>query len=376
MATMILQLKTGEKKVEMKNQVVCFHLFNNFSGSPNVLNTVINGLSQRNYQITLVTSLNNKGFLNYVTCTKKKNISYVFRSNRILRLFQFIKFQILAALYIFNTDKNAIIYLNTIQPFLPAIIAKLRRQKIIYHFHEAKVRESLYIRFLFYIVQITSDKIICVSKYVLNQLNSKSYNKAYVVYNSLAPEFYQNQILKFTGSARKSILMVSSSREYKGIYEFCKLASQLAQYDFILVCDATKKEVSLLFRNYLKIPNLRIIESQSNLHPYYACADLVLNLSNPRQFIETFGLTILEGMSYGVPAIVPPIGGIAELVEDNYNGFKADVNDMNYVIDCIKSIFANDTNYTRMTVNAKKKAMEFNPEKQIAQVAGIIDSLQ
>ena len=359
----------------MKSQVVCFHLFNNFSGSPNVLTTIINGLTHQNYQITLVTSLNNKGFLSDVTCTKKKNISYIFKKNRILRLFQFIKFQILAALYIFNTDRNAIIYLNTIQPFLPAIAAKLRGQRVIYHFHEAKVRDMLYTRFLFYIVQITSDKIICVSEYVLNQLNSKSHNKAYVIYNSLSPEFYKNQILKIPGSARKCLLMVSSSREYKGIFEFCKLASQLVQYDFVLVCDASKQEISFIFRNYLKIPNLQIIESQSNLHPYYAYADLVLNLSDPRQFIETFGLTILEGMSYGLPAIVPPIGGIAEIVEDNFNGFKADVNDMNYLIACVKSIFVNDENYTRMAVNAKKKALEFNPEKLIAQVASIINSL-
>jgi hypothetical protein len=46
------------------------------------------------------------------------------------------------------------------------------------------------------------------------------------------------------------------------------------------------------------------------------------------------------------------------------------------VIHCINTIFDNDADYTRMSVNAKKKAMEFNPEKQIAQVAGIIDSLQ
>jgi L-malate glycosyltransferase len=250
----------------MKNQVVCFHLFNNFSGSPNVLSTVINGLDKKYYHVTLVTSLNNNGFLSKVNCEKKKYIRYVFKKSTLLRLIQFLKFQSLAALFVFKTDKKAIIYLNTIQLFLPAIAAKLRGQRIIYHIHEAYPKRSNFTKLLFFIVQIVSDKIICVSEYVLSQLNSKSHNKAYVIYNSLPPEFYKNQILKIPGSTRKRLLMVSSSREYKGIYEFCNLASQLVQYDFILVCDASKEEISLLFRNYLKIPNLRIIESQSNLH--------------------------------------------------------------------------------------------------------------
>jgi len=33
--------------------------------------------------------------------------------------------------------------------------------------------------------------------------------------------------------------------------------------------------------------------------------------------VETFGLTILEGMTYKLPAIVPPVGGVIELVEEN-----------------------------------------------------------
>ena len=37
-------------------KIVCFHLFNDYSGSPQVLRTVIDGLLEKGYPIDLVTS--------------------------------------------------------------------------------------------------------------------------------------------------------------------------------------------------------------------------------------------------------------------------------------------------------------------------------
>ena len=39
----------------MKN-IVCFHLFNDYSGSPKVLKTVVEGLLEKGYKVDLVTS--------------------------------------------------------------------------------------------------------------------------------------------------------------------------------------------------------------------------------------------------------------------------------------------------------------------------------
>ena len=102
----------------MKKKIVCIHVFNNFTGSPNVLATVIDGLFNENYDVTLLTSLNSKGFLSDVNCKQKINISYVFKKNTVGRLVQFLKFQIVATMVLLKNNKDAIVYLNTIQPFL------------------------------------------------------------------------------------------------------------------------------------------------------------------------------------------------------------------------------------------------------------------
>ena len=192
----------------MKKQIVCIHVLNGFTGSPNVLATVVNGLFSENYDVTLLTSLNNNGFLSGVNCTQKINISYVFKKNTVGRLVQFLKFQFFATLFLLKTNRNNIVYLNTIYPFLPAIFAKLRGNKIIYHIHEAYPKKSFFTRFLFFIVQITANNIICVSEYVLNELNTKSKQKASVIHNSLSLDFCRNQILKNKVEKQKTILMV------------------------------------------------------------------------------------------------------------------------------------------------------------------------
>jgi glycosyltransferase involved in cell wall biosynthesis len=348
---------------------------NNFSGSPKILSLIIEGLGQKPRRITLATSLNNRGFLSDIRCFHKENIPYTYKRNRILRLLQFTRYQLLAARFVLKVPKEAIIYINTTQPFLPAIIARLRGQKVIYHIHEAYPNESLLVKALFCVMQIAATRIICVSKFVRDRLNLKARHKAYVVNNSLAPTYITKHINKGANRNRKRLLMVSSARAYKGVFRFCELAARLGQYEFILVCDASKEEINETFKEYRNIPNLKIMETQTELHDYYANADLILNLSDPNHIIETFGLTVLEGMSYGLPAIVPHVGGIAELVENDENGRKIDVNNDRLLINSIIEILDNDATYNRMSENAATRASKYRYEDMIREVENIISSI-
>jgi glycosyltransferase involved in cell wall biosynthesis len=360
--------------MEQNRKIVCIHLLNGYTGSPNVLATVINGLHKENYNVTLVTSLNNDGFLSDVNCTERKNIPYVFKKNKIFRLIQFFKFQFYSGLFLFKTNKEDIVYLNTIQPFFPAIIAKIRGNKIIYHFHESYPKMTALTSFLYFIVEKTASSIICVSDYVLNQLNDECKKKAIVVRNCLSPDYFEKQIDKDKEVRRKKILMVGSAREYKGIFEFCKLAALLGEYDFVLVCDVTKQEISELFKDYTEIANLQIIETQTNLHPFYAQSDLIVNFSIPDQFVETFGLTILEGICYGLPCITPPVGGITELVDEGVTGYKVDSREKDELINKIRLILNDNSNYERMSEAAIIKSKKFSYDIFIDKIKLAVDN--
>ena len=59
-------------------------------------------------------------------------------------------------------------------------------------------------------------------------------------------------------------------------------------------------------------------------------------------------------MPYGIPAIVPNIGGPIELIKNDYNGYCVDVTDLDELTRAIRLTLDND-NYKRMSVNALKR---------------------
>ena len=352
-----------------KNKPITFiHLMNNFSGSPNVLATVAREMHARGIHTTLLSSFNNWGFLSGVPSDKRINIGYTFHKNRLMRALALLKFQVLGALKVVHLQKNEIVYINTILPFLPALAAYMRGIKVVYHIHEAYASMGVFQKICFWVAEKSSSKIICVSGYAKDHLNENAAKKAVVVYNALDTSF-TDKIRKKVEQTAKTVLMVSSAREYKGIFEFCKLASALSQYRFVLVCDAGEAEIRSIFPQELRdIPNLVIHPTQIDLHPFYAQSDLILNLSNPKLIVETFGLTILEGMYYALPAIVPPVGGIAELVDEGENGLKIDVNDFEKLKNGVFFILENSENYRRLSESALSKTAKFNREVQLQKI--------
>lgn len=102
--------------------------------------------------------------------------------------------------------------------------------------------------------------------------------------------------------------------------------------------------------------NLTIYERQSDVIPFYNSTSLVINLTNPQLAVETFGLTPLEAMSAGVPVIVPTVGGIAEMVEDDVNGYKIDVQNLDAIESKIRQMFEDEQLYSRLSSKLPKLA--------------------
>ena len=118
--------------------------------------------------------------------------------------------------------------------------------------------------------------------------------------------------------------------------------------------------------------NLSILSRQEDVAKFYQQASVVLNLSDRRLFIETFGLTALEAMTAGLPVIVPTEGGIAEMVDDAVNGYKIDVADLDCIGDAIKKLLTDKTKYIQMAENALLCAKKFNADDMIERVERIL----
>ena len=85
----------------------------------------------------------------------------------------------------------------------------------------------------------------------------------------------------------------------------------------------------------------------------------MLNLSIPSLWIETFGMTILEAMAYGIPSIVPNVGGPTELIIDGYNGYCIDVTNVDEIVFSIERIMQ-EVNYKFFVNNSSERFLCFN----------------
>lgn len=230
--------------------IVCFHLFNDYSGSPKVLKTVLEGLLERGYHVDLISSKG--GFLDELShpnLRRRFTYRYRFSANPAVTLLRYTLVQIYTFLvslsYVF--DKNAVFYINTILPAGAATAGWLMGKKVVYHYHENAFIKGAFYRALTWWMQRIADRIICVSAYQASFLKRK--NGVSVVPNALTREFvFKLHPNADDAFARKTVLMLSSLKEYKGTREFIRLATEMPQYKFVLVINDSQENID----SYLK----------------------------------------------------------------------------------------------------------------------------
>lgn len=335
-------------------KVVCIHLYNDFSGSPLVLSTAIKGLIQKGNKVTVLTS-ESEGFLSNLD-TENITIPYSFQANKFMRLLALLYNQYLVFCQILKFRKeDVVIYVNTLLPFGAALAGKLTGKKVVYHIHETSIRPLLLKWMLKFIVSITAKKAIYVSKYLMEKEKIR-WTPGKVIYNALSKDFVEkaNQFIEKKEKKEHpfTVLMLCSLKKYKGVDQFVEIAKRLPDYRFELVLNATSAEINDYFESPELPENLVIFPKQSNVHWFYERAHLVLNLSDPNQWVETFGMTLLEAMTYGIPVIAPPVGGPTEIVQHGFNGFTFNFKHLTKISDTIKNLAQNKSVHQQLSLNA------------------------
>lgn len=360
-----------------QRNILAFHLYNDFSGSPKVLRSVLKGLAERGYNVNLFTSKN--GILDDLDINPNitsNEIPYKFHADsKIKTIFKFIYANIryLFLILLSRHKEKPIVYVNTIMPWGAALGAKLRGFPLIYHYHEnAHVKGRLYMA-LTRLMEKLADKIVCVSQTQAQTL--KRDKNVFIVPNGLDKDFcsrasYNPRI----AYERRNILMLSSLKGFKGINEFCVLARMMPDCYFTLVLNDSNENCNQFksTNDCDSIPNLRIFSRTTDVSRFYNNGSLVLNLSDKRKVIETFGLTIIEGMATGLPAIVPSVGGPEEIVKDGINGFIADVENLSLIKNRIDYLLSSFEIYSAMSKNAFESVKNFTEKAMIDKINMII----
>ena len=175
--------------------------------------------------------------------------------------------------------------------------------------------------------------------------------RSYVVYNAIKPP----QVTKVPKERYNNISFVGRVSAEKDPVLFCEaaLAAKREGLPFVFslwgdgpLLNELKDKYSsvVLFKGYEK--------NQSTI---YENTDILVMSS---QF-ENCPMTILEAASYGIPCVVPNVGGIPEIVNDGHNGVIYNNRDAMEIIGSINEIIGDYSTYSH---NAYEESLKYSFE--------------
>jgi glycosyltransferase involved in cell wall biosynthesis len=171
--------------------------------------------------------------------------------------------------------------------------------------------------------------------------------------------------------------MIASLRDYKGVPVLMSLARHFAAHSafkFVLVANDSNERVAE-FRLAQDRANVEIVDATDSPEVYYQSASILMNLSNPDEWIETFGLTLIEAMAFGVPVIAPPIGGPTEIVRHGVDGYLIDSRNFDQLTAVLTQLSRDDERLLELSAAARERAGSFSPERYQERVLSEIEGV-
>ncbi|MBO9497169.1 glycosyltransferase family 4 protein [Thalassotalea sp. G20_0] len=349
------------------------HLYDDYSGSPKVLSDVASYLHENNCSFSIILGNASHGFLSDLNYEKR---SYFYRrgENKIGTLFYYtlsqfcLFFKLLKIIRGTRLTNTPVIVVNTMLPFGALLVSKLLKVKSIVYVHETSISPLPLKKMLRFIISHCATEIIYVSRFLSKLEPFSNKVKNHIIYNSVSPDYFdffcdENRLHKKWDNGQ--VVMACSLKDYKGIPEFLTIAKQLndSRLKFKLIVNDDDNAVANYFSGIVLPKNLDVISRPNKIITYYQDAFCVLNLSDKDRWIETFGLTLLEGMACYCPVVSPTIGGPVEIVDHEINGYCIDSKNTNLICEKLNFLSDNFPFWSSMALSAKEKSKFFSPSK-------------
>jgi len=168
------------------------------------------------------------------------------------------------------------------------------------------------------------DYLLAVSELVKKDLERDGFKNVELSYNAINTKFFKkNERLGKTlrnelNIDKKIVLNVAQVNPRKGVYDFINIAKRNPELHFIWVGGTP---FSILTKDYFKVKRIMSKEYENitfygyvdDIRKAYSAADIFLTPS----YNETFGLTIIEAASSGLPVIVRDLIVYKKLFKNN-----------------------------------------------------------
>ena len=320
----------------MKNsskKILLVHSSNDLYGASKILILLIEILIEKGYDIHLI--LPENGPLNDNVFIKKTNVTIiklgVFRKKYfnffglINRLICICKSTYFIYFYIKKQQIN-IVYTNTSTIISSTISSFLARTPSIYHVHEIPNSSFYYSKFISFIMNNFSSKVIVVSKSVRDyweKIGLKK-NKIELIYNGL---YLRKHKLKNVKNSKLTFINVSRIIPYKGHHFLIDLFKKLSEKRKDLILKIYGDTLPS-YDNYFKSLKNKVEEYGVYDKIIFEgfCNDIQSKLDNSDFFIHTpihpdpLPTVIFEAIQNKIPVISTNRGGAVEILNNGKNG--------------------------------------------------------
>lgn len=281
---------------------------------------------------TLLNQRFNCDYLNINTSVDIENIGKV-SLKKIIQYFEIIR-KLLFLLFKKNFD---LIYLainaggyGFIKDFIFVLFAKFFRKKIIIHYHNkgvSKYGEKLFFHIL-YKWMFRDVKVILLSEMLYRDVSKYiTEDQVYYCPNGIV-DANEHYIARKNFSKVPKILFVSNLIESKGIWIVLEIMSTLINqgYEFTLSIIGKEGDVSEdeLLQEIKRLDLQDHVQVRGPLYgdeKYIEFKESDIFLFPTYYENETFGLVNVEAMMFGLPVVTSDVGGLPDVVRNNYNGF-------------------------------------------------------
>ena len=363
--------RKGQDKKSAPVRLIVVHPLNDYSGSPRVLADFLTCDLLHPKAVTIITSRSN-GFL-HDGLGQRTLLWYPRWKTKLLKVssFFFLQLQLfVATLYTILRShfkgERVVVINNTMLSMGSMFASRLCGTINIIYLHEWTIgsqRVGWIVRFLSkYLIRLTAHEVVFVSRFLSNRFEVGVNSKTTILPNGLRSDFDPNLPINFQSKFEQGkVLFVGYLKKNKGIFELLKIAQMMPSTSFQAVLNCSASEISDFTSNYLLPKNLEFLPQQIDIQSYYQEAFLVMNLSLADACLESFSLSILEGMSCGNPVIVPLVGGHCEYF-DSSAGDAIDAKNTDEIIAFIVRLQGDFTLWKKYSQSAVELVKDYSAE--------------
>lgn len=157
----------------------------------------------------------------------------------------------------------------------------------------------------------------------------------------------------------KILIHTSNFRKVKRVQDVLEIYLKVKKHiptKLIMVGDGPERTNLEKFVRENQLTNCVIfMGKQEKVEDILAISDVFLMPSES----ESFGLAALEAMACGIPVVASNAGGLPEVIRQDFNGFMADVGDIDKMSEYVINVLKEDK-YSDYSINALRTAQNFD----------------